>query len=656
MASLFEDFATLMRKKLPSLNQSEADHCFILADLNKPLVETLKATTQDQVWVVRTKEDLLLLKDKLTDSDVITLDIETSSLEPREGFIVGIGLGIEGLVAYIPIAHALPEDGTLLPDQLSLFEVVNTLDLKSKKFIAHNAKFELTWFKFRAGINLEFYWDTLLAAKLLQPDLPADLEKLAIRELDVTPWSLSPKSMKAFQSVDLNVASNYCGKDVLYTYQISQIQQKAMDALSIFLMRDVEIPLISVVADLEANGYLIDCDHFTELKARLEPEQALVLADIQAITGTGINPASPKQLSKLLYEDLSLSVFKKTEKGNPSTDEEALTPLIDAHPVVGKILKFKKIAMALSTGCKFPLEVDDDSRLRPKYNQMGAITGRFSATKKIHQLPNDDKFGIRSGFIAPPGFKIVGADFDQQELYILASVSGDQAMLDAIANGVDLHALAAKKVFSLDCELDEVKKLHPEKRKQVKEVQFGILYGSGAQSLAKTLSLSLQAAEELIDGYFKAFPGVKSFIDKTHKFAVKNGWLIDVFGRLKLVPGAQITTKSKLSLQSKALREAQNFPIQGAAATITKLAMIKCHNHIREFHPRIKMILSLHDELQFEVPDDEVEHFAAELPALMTDLGVESFGFKTPFQVSVEFGQSWGTMVSHKPANQGVIQ
>ena len=231
MASLFEDFTNFMKKKLPSLNQSEADHCFILADLNKPLVEPLKTTQKDQVWIVRTKEDLLLLRDKLADSDVITIDIETSSLEPREGYIVGIGLGIEGLVAYIPIAHTLPEDGNLLPDQLSLFEVVNTLDLKSKKFIAHNAKFELTWFKFHAGIDLQFDWDTFLASNLLQPDMAADLEKVAIRELDVTPWSLSLKSMNAFQSVDLSIASSYCGKNVLYTYQISQIQQKAMAAL-----------------------------------------------------------------------------------------------------------------------------------------------------------------------------------------------------------------------------------------------------------------------------------------------------------------------------------------------------------------------------------------------------------------------------------------
>ena len=425
-----------------------------------------------------------------------------------------------------------------------------------------------------------------------------------------------------------------------------------------FLMQNVEMPLIPVVAELEANGYLIDCNHFTALRAYLEPEQAVVLEEIQEIAGQEFNPNSSQQVAKLLYGDLGLPVSKKTEGGSPSTDEESLGSLLDENRVVGKILEHKKIAKIISTYCSFPDEVDDDSRLRPKYDQMGAITGRFSATKKIHTLPRNrkDHYGIRNGFIAPAGFKIVGADFDQQELFVLASVSGDKAMLDAIANGIDLHGLAAKRVFGLDCEPNEVGKLHPDKRKQVKEVQFGIFYGSGAQSLAKTLSLSLQAAEDLIDGYFKTFPGVKSFINKTHNFAIKNGWLVDVFGRRRFIPDAQRTKKSEFGLLGAALREAQNFPIQGAAATITKLAMIQCHKHIREAHPRIKMILSLHDELQFEVPDDEVEHFASELPALMTDLGVESFGFKTPFKVSVKSGQSWGTMVSRKPANPGIAQ
>lgn len=229
MASLFEEFTNLIKAKLPALNLSEDGHCIILFELNKPVGENPKAASQEQVWIVRTSSDLLLLRDKFAGFDVITLDIKTS-IEPGEGFKVGIGLGVEGLIAYIPIPHTLVEDGTLLPDQLFLFEVVNTLDLKSKKFIVHNAKFKFAWFKLHAGIELKFDWDTFLASKLLQQNMPEDLEKLPIHGLDVTPWSLSYKSMKTFQAVDLDSASNYCAKDVLYTYQISQTQKKAMAA------------------------------------------------------------------------------------------------------------------------------------------------------------------------------------------------------------------------------------------------------------------------------------------------------------------------------------------------------------------------------------------------------------------------------------------
>ena len=423
-----------------------------------------------------------------------------------------------------------------------------------------------------------------------------------------------------------------------------------------FLMEKVEMRLIPVVAELETNGYLIDCGYFTSLQAYLEPEQAMILEEIQEVAGQEFNPNSSQQVAKLLYDDLGLPVSKRTESGSPSTDEESLGYLLDENRVVGKILEYKKITKLLSTYCKFPIEANADCRLRPKYNQMGTVTGRFTATNKIQTLPKKDGYGIRNGFIAPAGFKIVGADFDQQELFVLASVSGDKAMLEAIDSGVDLHSLAAKKVFKLDCEPSEVKDLHNKKREQVKAIQFGIIYGRSAQSLAKELSLALEEAEGLVKEYFKSFPKVKSYIKTSHDFSKKNGYIIDAFGRRRLLSDAQRTKKSEFGLLGAALREAQNFPIQAAAATITKLAMIQCHKHIRESHPRIKMILSLHDEIHFEVPDGEVEHFAAELPALMTDLGVESFGFKAPFKVSVKSGQSWGTMVPHKPANSGVVQ
>lgn len=423
-----------------------------------------------------------------------------------------------------------------------------------------------------------------------------------------------------------------------------------------FLMEKVELPLIPVFAELEANGYLIDCGYFTDLKPRLEPEKALILADIRKIAGAKFNPNSYSQRVKLLYKKLGLSVFNKSESGSPSTDKESLESLRGAHPVVGEILKLKEIAKTLNTYCNFPKKVCKDSRLRSEYTQISYVNWRFSSTDSIQTIPKKDGYGIRKGFVAPPRFKIVAANFDQQELFVLASVSGDKAMLEAIKNGIDLHGLAAKKVFKLDCEPNEVKLSHNNKREQVKTIEFGIIYGRNAQSLAQELSLTLEESEGLVKAYFKSFPKVKSYIKKIHDFSKKKGYILDVFGRRRLLSGAQGTKKSDFDLLGTALLDAHKFPIQGAAATITKLAMIQCYNHIRESHPRIKMILSLHDEIHFEVPDDEVEHFAAELPALMTDLGVESFGFKIPFKVSVKSGQSWGTMVSRKPANPGVIR
>lgn len=423
-----------------------------------------------------------------------------------------------------------------------------------------------------------------------------------------------------------------------------------------FLMEKVELPLIPVIAELKANGYLIDCDYFIDLKSRLEPEKASILADIRAMAGAGFEPNSYPQRVKLLNKKLGLPVFNITEAGRPSTDNESLESWRGAHPVVGEILKFKEIDKTLNTFCNFPKKVCKDSRLRSEYTQMGRVNGRFSSPDRIQTIPKKDGYGIRNGFVAPPRFKIVAADFDQQELFVLASVSGDKAMLEAIDSGVDLHGLAAKKVFKLDCEPNEVKLLHNKKREQVKAIEFGIIYGRSAKSLAQELSLTLEEAEGLVEAYFKSFPKVKSYIKKTHDFSKKNGCIFDVFGRRRLLSDAQGTKISEFDLLGAALREAQKFPIQAAAATITKLAMIRCHNHIRESHPRIKMVLSLHDEIQFEVPNDEVEHFAAELPALMIDLGIESFGFKVPFKVSVKSGQSWGTMVLRKPANSGVLQ
>jgi DNA polymerase-1 len=429
-------------------------------------------------------------------------------------------------------------------------------------------------------------------------------------------------------------------------------------------MNEVELKLIPVVANLEDTGYRIDPAHFERLRERLEPEREKVLKAIRKAAGKNFNPASVKQLSKLLYERLKVKVTRRTKNGKPSTDMLVLQRAGRKHKVARDMIRYRTLEKILGTYAPIPEQAGADGRLRVTFNQL-AVTGRLSSASIIQTLPRDDEFQIRNGFIAEESHRIVGADFDQQELRVLAQCSGDAKMQAAIAAGVDLHGLAAVKVFKLPCEPGEVKTKYPEERGKVKAVQFGIIYGTTAYGLAQTLQIERDEADQLIADYFKQFPKVRKFIDNAHKLLMRDGHVEDVFGRRRYFP----VVKQKLPRKkwphmteaerklaraiAAAKREAQNFLIQGASATVTKLAMIRCHEHITAEHPEIRMLLTLHDELQFEVPEPLVAHFAQELPGLMCDLGLERFGFKVPMKVEVKVGPSWGTLKKWEGAQDG---
>jgi DNA polymerase-1 len=430
-----------------------------------------------------------------------------------------------------------------------------------------------------------------------------------------------------------------------------------MSGLTHFLMDEVEMPLVEVVAAMEDAGYPVDVNFFNELSGKLEPEIAKIKKSIRRVAGKDFNPRSQKQLSTLLYKTLGLKVHSKTKNGNPSTDDKALKPLVSKHKVVSQILRFRKLDKIVSTYCTIPDQVGDDDRLRVDFNQLAAETGRFSSSSIIQTLPKKDEFAIRHGFRAREGLVIVGADFRQQELNVLAQVSGDKNMLAAIADGLDLHGLAAVKVFHLECEANAVELQHPDKRDQVKAIQFGLVYGKTAFGLSESLGISGENAEELIRKYFEQFPAVQKYIDKVHRTLLHEGYVDDVFGRRRhfSVVRQKVARKRYKHMTdeekrlvgkiNEAKRKAQNFVIQGAAATITKLAMIRCYRHIEDkFRDQVRMILTLHDELQFEVKESVLADFAGDLPELMCDLGLERFGFKLPFAVEVKAGPSWGEM------------
>jgi DNA polymerase-1 len=435
--------------------------------------------------------------------------------------------------------------------------------------------------------------------------------------------------------------------------------------LNKFLMNEVEMPLIPVVADMEDAGYRIDRAYFDELRTRLEPEIEQVLERLRQFAGKDFNPASPDQMRKLLYEKLKVKVTKRTASGEASTDKTVLRRAAAEHEVARDITRYRKLNKILTTYASIPQQIGEDGRLHVSFNQLDAKTGRFSSDSIIQTIPKDDEFQIRKGFVAGADHRIVGADYNQQELRVLAQRSGDKTMKAAIKAGVDLHGLAAVKVFGLDCEPNQVETMYKTERHRVKSIQFGLIYGRSAYSLAEELGITGEEAGHLIEDYFKQFPDVKRFIDGVHKRLLRDGYVDDVFGRRRHFPVVMIrpprkdwrfmTDEDRVLVRkiSAAKREAQNFVIQGASATITKLAMIRCHRHITSEHPDIRMLLTLHDELQFEVPCGLVDHFAGELPGLMCDLGLERFGFDVLMKVEVKTGPSWGELKKWEGATYG---
>lgn len=614
-----------------------------------------------QPTVVRSGKALAELASAVDKADEIVVDLETSDLDHRRGVIVGIGLAFDGRTAYVPIHHRFAESRELRPHQLPLIDVAEALALHDKRLIAHNAKYELKWLQHHVGQEFHFVWDTMLAERLLRSDKPADLKSAAARELDVPTWELSKAEMERMEFLPIDKVASYCGKDCWYTWLLYRKQRSA--GPNDFLLREVEMPLVKIVADMEDAGYRVDVGFFHELQETLEPELDETMVQITALVGDDqFNPGSPQQLRRLLFDQLGEEATKFTKTGKPSTDESVLSQLAEKYEVVKLIVKHRKLEKLLGTYCGIPDKVSSDHRLRVEFNQLAAETGRFSSRSVIQTLPRDDQYGIRKGFVAAPGHQLLKADFVQQELCVLAQASGDKNMQKAVIDGTDLHGLAAVKVFKLDCQPNDVKLKYKARRDEIKAIQFGLIYGKTPYSLAIDLSISKEEAEKLVEDYFAQFPAVRRFVDQVRKQVASNGYIDDMFGRRRYLPDAQLAIPRKrgeqrrkiLSRVNKAKRAAQNFVIQGASATITKLAMIRCNERIQErYRETVKMILTLHDELQFEVSDDVVVDFAGELSSLMCQLGLERFGFTVPLAVEVEAGPSWGQMEPWRGGQNG---
>ncbi len=646
-----EQIIHLIERSVSSVVSQVPDRCrsklseqlaVIKKDLNQPSVQQ---AAQHSLLVITTPEQVDQLKTEIQQMNQAVFTLATTGDDPSTDRLLGIAITLGTKDYYIPLWHQFP-GGQLLPDQLAPTLLANRFSLAGVKFITHEAKTVVHFLRHHVGINVPFSHDTKIAAELLVTNGQTDLTSLMNRLLGKAVSEVPELSLESTQHQSIEATAKIMADRCHTILEIFEIQRSCKDS---FLMKNVEMPLVAPVAELEDNGYQVDCDYMQKLSERCQSEQAVLLEKIRCTAGPEFNPDAADQVAAFVYDKLDNPIQERTPHGKPSVKEAALLPFVKNHPIVGDILEYQTVGRAEAIIASVLAKVDKDGRYRVTYIQLGTKSGRITSKSHIQTLPKDDRYSIRRGFIAKPGYKLVAADFDQQDLRVLGALSGDAKLQAAFDGDVDLHGVVAKPLFNLPCDPGKVKEQYPAERQKAKAFQFALIYGATPYGLAQTLDVDADRAANLMTRYFEQFPGIKAFIDDAHGRLQRDGYLDDVFGRRRWFP--EVLTTRDRSVLDAAKRSGHNHLVQAPSATITKLAMIRCFQHISKEHPEIKMVLTLHDELHFEVPDALVDHFAQELPDLMCNLGMEKFGFQVPMKVNVSVGPNWADL---KPYAGGV--
>ncbi len=570
------------------------------------------------------------------------LDTETTSLEPMTAQLVGISLCCEvGKAAYIPVAHRYAGVPEQLSRDLVLEKLRPWLEDASKPKLGQNMKYDSHIFA-NQGVTLRgVVHDTLLESYVFESHKAHDMDNLALRHLDYKTIAFADvcgkgASQICFDQVELQMATDYAAEDADITLRLHQamIAHVESDAKLNYIYRDIELPTAVALQKIERNGVLIDsallATQSGELGARIiELEQKAY-----ELAGGPFNLGSPKQIGEIFFVKLQLPVIKKTPTGAPSTDEEVLQKLAEDYPLPKVLLEYRGMAKLKSTYTdKLPKMVNGATgRVHTNYAQAVAVTGRLSSNEpNLQNIPIRTKEGrrIREAFIAPPGSVIVSADYSQIELRIMAHISGDEAMLRAFADGVDIHRATAAEIFGIAP--DEVAS---EQRRYAKVINFGLIYGMSAFGLAGNLGVDRAAAQSYIDKYFARFSGVKQYMDDTRLQAKARGYVETVFGRRLWLP--EINSPNGPRRQG-AERAAINAPMQGTAADLIKLAMVAVQDWLEADKLGSKMIMQVHDELVLEVPESELELVKVKLPALMAGVAA----LKVPLLAEVGIGKNW---------------
>lgn len=605
-------------------------------EAKKSNLETLESLTYSY-QLIDTEEKRREIIQKLLTSKILSLDTETTGTEPMDAELVGMSFSIaENEAFYVPVPSDQDEALKIVNEFRPVFENENSLK------VGQNIKYDMIVLQNYGATVKGPLFDTMIAHYVLQPELRHGMDYLAeiylhyqtihIDEL-IGPKGKNQKNMRDLDPKDVYL---YACEDADVTLKLKNVLEKELkenDAERLFY--DIEMPLVPVLVNIERNGVLLDTEALKQSSAHFTAQMEQIEKEIYELAGETFNIASPKQVGEVLFDKLKIvEKAKKTKTGQYVTSEEVLESLRHKHPVVEKILEHRGLKKLLGTYIDaLPQLINPRTgRVHTSFNQTVTATGRLSSSNpNLQNIPIRDENGkeIRKAFIPDEGCLFFSADYSQIELRIMAHLSEDKNMIDAFLSNHDIHAATAAKVYKID-----LKDVGSDMRRKAKTANFGIIYGISVFGLAERMNVDRKEAKELIDGYFETYPGVKAYMDKSIQVAQEKGYVETIFHRKRFLP--DINSRNAV-VRGYAERNAINAPIQGSAADIIKVAMARIYQRFQTEGIQAKMILQVHDELNFSVPVNEKER----VEEIVIEEMEKAYRMHVPLKADCGWGKNW---------------
>ncbi len=583
--------------------------------------------------LITEKSELDALLSRLDENTIVAFDTETSGLEYRADHLVGFSFCFEPNIAYyVPIDH----NYLGVPKQISKQDAMSAIEQIFRScVVGHNIKFDLHFIKNLSEANFSVEMDTMILAWLADNSSRLSLDTLSDELLGykMVPFKDMVKKGENFSSVSLENATLYAAEDALITLRIYNLLASKLSPDLMRLAKEVEVPFISTLLRMEREGIKVDTTKLAKLKEEFAEVLASLKRQIFELSSSEFNLNSPQQVSRVLFEELALPTQKRTKTGF-STNEESLKMLVDLHPVVAKLLEYREIHKLQSTYAEPLLALarsSIDRRVHTSFLQVGTATGRLSSSNpNLQNIPARGEFGlkIREVFVASEGKLLIGIDYSQIELRLLAHFSGDEVLVRAFFEDQDIHLATASMLFGED----EAKA----KRDIAKTVNFGLLYGMGPKRLSETLSIPYAEAKEIIERYFKLFPSVKSYFASIIKSSRDLGFTQMLLGRRRYFDYQKANAMQQASFE----REAVNSIFQGSASDLIKLAMNSIDRIIIEEDLSAKMLLQIHDELIFEADESEAKELGKRFQSVMQNI----YKLNIPLKATLNIGKNWSQL------------